>query len=97
MKSITEIEKILSLEKPFLKERFSVESLGYFGSYVRNEQHAKSDLDLLVTFEKPLGWEFFDLKDYLKNKLEMEIDLVTEKGLKHQIKSQILRTVKYIS
>lgn len=36
---------------PELKERYGVTQLGIFGSYIRGEQTANSDLDLLVEFE----------------------------------------------
>ena len=35
-----------------LAERYSVETLEVFGSYVRDEQKKDSDLDILVTFKE---------------------------------------------
>ena len=35
-----------------LAERYSVEKLEVFGSYVRSEQKKDSDLDVLVTFNE---------------------------------------------
>lgn len=39
--------QILQQNKPFLQERFGVESLVLFGSYARNNQREESDVDLL--------------------------------------------------
>lgn len=92
----TDIEKKLKELKPILRETYFVEKIGYFGSFSRNEQNEKSDLDILVSFKKPLGWSFFDLRDLLENKLGLKIDLVTENALKPRLKENILKDVKYI-
>jgi len=33
---------------------------------VRGEESEKSDVDILVEFYEPIGWEFFDLKEFLE-------------------------------
>ena len=91
-----EIENRLKKLKPILSQEFNVERIGYFGSYSRNEQTIDSDIDILVYFSKPLGWEFFDLKDLLEKELKLKVDLVSEKALKEQLRQIILNSVKYI-
>ncbi len=54
MKSLEEIKEILKKQKPAIRERYSVSKIGIFGSYVRGEQKRKSDVDILVEFERPL-------------------------------------------
>jgi len=88
-----EIIHILSKILPKIKAQFFVSSLGLFGSFARNEQSTNSDIDLLVEFEKPVGWEFFELKNYLESKLHRKVDLVTKKALKKQLKDIILNEV----
>ncbi|OGJ42387.1 nucleotidyltransferase [Candidatus Peregrinibacteria bacterium RIFCSPLOWO2_01_FULL_39_12] len=90
-----DIEKILKSQKSFLKEKFRVKKIGIFGSFARNEQSDDSDIDILVEFYEPIGWDFFDLQEYLKNILKKNVDLVTKKALKPQIKTTILNEVKY--
>lgn len=89
------IEKILKSQKQPLKEKFQVKKIGVFGSFARGEESKDSDIDILVEFYGPIGWEFFDLQDYLKEILRREVDLVTKKALKPQIKTVILNEVKY--
>ncbi len=96
MKASTVIENKLRKLKPFLHQRYFVEKIGYFGSYARNEQNEKSDIDILVSFQKPIGWEFFDLQEFLERELGIKVDLVSEKALKEQLKQIILKTVKYV-
>jgi predicted nucleotidyltransferase len=91
-----EIENRLKELKPILSQEYSVERIGYFGSYSRNEQTIDSDIDILVYFSKPLGWEFFDLQDLLEKELKLKVDLVSEKALKEQLRQIILNSVKYI-
>lgn len=96
MKSITNIEKKLVELKPVLFQKYFVERIGYFGSFTRNEQRNNSDLDILVSFKKPIGWEFFDLQEFLEKELNIKVDLVSEKAIKEQLKDKILNSVKYI-
>ncbi len=55
MKSFEEIKEILKKQKPAIRERYNVTKIGIFGSYVRGEQKKKSDVDILVEFEKPIS------------------------------------------
>ena len=96
MKSSIDIEKKLKELKPLLLKKFYVDKIGYFGSYSRNEQHEDSDVDILVSFRKPIGWEFFDLQELLEKELELKVDLLSEKALKEQLKQIILSSVKYV-
>ena len=96
MKTNTSIENKLKELKPFLYQKYFVEKIGYFGSYARSEQNQDSDIDILVSFKKPLGWEFFDLQEFLENELKLKVDLVSEKALKEQLRQIILNNVKYV-
>jgi uncharacterized protein len=96
MKQSLDIEKKLKELKPILNQNFFVNRIGYFGSYARNEQSKDSDVDILVSFSRPIGWEFFDLQEFLEKELDLKVDLVSENGLKEQLKDIILNSVKYI-
>ena len=91
-----EIESKLQAIKPVLIDKFHVSSIGYFGSYSTGQQNEQSDLDLLVEFSQPVGWEFFTLESYLEQTLGLRVDLVTHNSLKEQIKESILNQVQYI-
>jgi uncharacterized protein len=96
MLSNTDIEIKLKELKPFLSEKFHVSKIGYFGSYANGEQTSISDLDLIVEFSQPIGWNFFTLEKFLKQTLDLRIDLVTKNALKDRIKKSILNQVIYI-
>lgn len=96
MKTKSDIEQKLKELKPLLYKNYYVDKIGVFGSYSRNEQTKDSDIDILVSFRKPLGWEFFDLQEFLEKELQLKVDLVSEKALKKQLKDIILNNVEYV-
>lgn len=95
-KTLEDIEEILKKSKPLLKEKFKVKEIGIFGSYARREAKKKSDIDIIVEFYEPMGWEFVDLKEYLEKILGKEVDLVTPRALKPQMSKEILSEVVYV-
>ncbi len=85
---------ILREHLPEIRRRYSVRSLGVFGSYVSGKQHMRSDLDVLVEFETvPSLFGFMDLKDYLSELVGVKVDLVMKKALKPAIGERILAEV----
>ena len=96
MTELKEIEEVLKANKTYLRQKFKVKKIGIFGSFSRKQQTKKSDVDILVEFFEPLGWEFFDLKEYLEQILGKKVDLVTKAGLRIQMKDEILNQVIYI-
>ena len=95
MASIPSLEQVLEVLRqqiPVLTERYGVESLEVFGSYVRSEQKKDSDLDILVTFKKaPSLLTFIAIENYLSDLLGVKVDLVMKDSLKPKIGQQILR------
>jgi len=86
--------EMLRRQLPLLAERYQVESLGVFGSYVRHDQSPESDLDVLVTFYEPPGLlKFIELENYLSDVLGVKIDLVMKDALKPRIGERILQEV----
>ena len=80
-KSLEEIKRILREHKPVLANKFYVKEINIFGSYVRGEETSSSDIDILVEFEKPIGLEIVDLKDYLEQILGVKVDVVSKKAV----------------
>ncbi len=95
MISRNDILNKLSELKPMLYKDYSVTQIGLFGSFSDDSNTDESDIDLLVEFEKPIGWKFFSLEIFLESFFGRKIDLVTKNALKKQIKEKILNQVKY--
>lgn len=90
--SLEKILQILRQQIPMLTERYNVETLEIFGSYVRSEQKKDSDLDILVTFkEDPSLLTYIAIENYLSDLLGIKVDLVMKDSLKPKIGQQILR------
>jgi len=89
---------VLRKHLPELQERYGVRSLGIFGSLVRGEQRKRSDLDVLVEFDRtPTLFGFIDLRDYLTDLLGVKVDLVMKSALKPAIGRHILAEVVSVS
>jgi len=97
----TELEKsleVLRAQKPYLKEAYGVKEIGIFGSFARGEQTDKSDIDVLVEFSEnaKVGFvKFIGLEEFLSERLQRKIDLVTKDALKPIIKGKILHDAVY--
>ena len=96
MLTVSEIKKSIGLLKPKLADEFAVERIGIFGSYARNEQNEDSDIDVLVDFSRPVGFEFFRLQRFLEKQLGHKIDLATRAMLKQKLKDSILNETTFV-
>ena len=95
--SLDDIKKTLIEYKTVLKDKYHVNILGIFGSYIRNEQAGDSDLDILVDFTSPISlFEFVDLEEELSQLLHVKVDLVSRSALKPYIGKRILNEVQLI-
>lgn len=90
------LEIQIMASKNFLQEKYGLKKLGIFGSYTRNEQKVKSDVDIIIESEKALGLEFLSIKIYLEDKLGVKVDLATETMIKPQIREQIFKEIVYL-
>jgi hypothetical protein len=97
MNSLDHIMRIIAESREHLRSEFGVIGIGIFGSVVRGEQAAGSDIDILVEFERPIGFvRFMRLEKRLAELLGMPVDLVTRKALKPHIGRRILQEVHYV-
>ena len=78
--------------------QLGVKRLGLFGSFVRQQQHAESDVDILVEFEP--GRKTFDafiqLAAFLEEHFGRRVELVTPESLSPYIGSYILKEIEYV-
>ena len=80
-----------------IRTRFKVKEIGIFGSRIKGKAKKRSDIDILVEFEK--GYKTFDnymeLKFYLEDLFDCKVDLVLKDALREEIKPHILSEVVY--
>ena len=76
---------------PHIRQKYQIDSIEIFGSYVRDEQILGSDVDLLVSFTNvPSLIKFIELKNYLSDQLHVNVDLVMKDSLKLRLSHNIL-------
>ena len=94
---VSRILKTLRRYKKYLQEKFKVQRIGIFGSYIKGKERKRSDLDVLVEFKEPIGlFKFMDLEEYLGKLIGIRVDLVSKRALKPRIGKYILKEVVYI-
>lgn len=87
---------LMKLEKE--KENFKklgVKKIGLFGSFVKNKQTKKSDVDFLVDFDKVDFDKYVELMILLEKLLKRKIDLVIEKNLVPEL-NYVKNEVEYV-
>ena len=83
--------QILKQKNAELAQQFGVKSLLLFGSVARDEATAASDVDLLVEFNRPIGYfGLFALQDHLEKLLGCRVDLGTPDSLKPYIRERVM-------
>jgi hypothetical protein len=77
---LEEVIKRIKENEDLLKERFKVREIGVLGSVTRREKKV-NDIDVIVEFSEPVGWEIVDLKEFLEDLLGVKVDLLTKKAV----------------
>ena len=91
---VKQLLDVLHAHLPQLRDQYGVANLWAFGSYVRGEARKRSDLDLLVEFDRaPTLLEFVRLERQLGELLGVKVDLVMKSALKPRIGARILSEV----
>lgn len=76
------ITDLLREKYPDLVSEYGVKKIGLFGSYAKGMPHATSDIDLVVEFERPLGFRFIEFTEYLERLLGKKVEVLTPAGIR---------------
>ncbi len=88
--------EILKEDKQLLADKFGVEELGIFGSVARGENKPESDIDILASFNINTLHNYISLVEYLQNRLNRKVDLVTKhKFLSPRFIEEIKKDIVY--
>jgi len=89
-----DLRRLLRARLPELRRNRGVRSLGIFGSYVHGKQGKRSDVDILIEYDRPPTLlQFVRLERELSEQLGAKVDLVMKSALKPAIGERILREV----
>ncbi len=82
--------EIIALHDAELRD-LGVRRLSLFGSVARDQAGPGSDVDLLVEFDRPIGFfHLFEVQERLEAFLGRKVDLVTPGGLRPELRQGIL-------
>jgi len=70
------IIQILKEQKEIISNQFSVSKIGIFGSYAKDRQTPKSDIDFYVEFNKKSFNNLSGLWVYLEELFNKEVDII---------------------
>jgi len=89
----------LSSHKSEFEDKFGIAKLALFGSFARNEETDKSDIDILVSYVANPGDVYRKkqkFREFLQNYFHRHIDIANEKYLKPFAKDDILKDAIYV-
>ncbi|CAN5308260.1 hypothetical protein BH09BAC5_BH09BAC5_15370 [soil metagenome] len=92
-------KKILSTIKNFFATDGKVKKAWLFGSFSRNEDDHKSDIDIMIAVNKKSTFSLFDIADLkyqLEKLLPMKVDLVMYDAVKPEIMNRIKPDLKLL-
>lgn len=91
MKTLNEIRGLVKEHRGVLAEQYGLAVVGVFGSYIRGEQKADSDLDLLAETLRPISLlELVGAENYLCDALGVKVDLVLKRSVREELRQSIL-------
>ncbi|MDZ7360646.1 MAG: nucleotidyltransferase family protein [candidate division KSB1 bacterium] len=86
------IQQNLQSLKVEARKRYKAELKGIFGSFARGEAREDSDVDILVHFDASATLlDLVGLGNFLEEKLQRKVDVVTPAALRKEFRAQILR------
>ena len=94
-----DIIQYLNSRKSYFHSAFHIRKIALIGSFARNEQNPRSDIDIIVDLEEETP-DIFEAKRLLKKELEHEfgrtVEIASEKYLKPYYREEILREAVYV-
>ena len=95
-----QVLELLREKYPYLATEYSVRRVGIFGSYAKGMPDETSDVDIVVEFERPIGFKFIELVEYLEQLLGTKVDVLTPAGLRGirvpHVAQDIMESVVYV-
>ncbi len=89
-----EITKVLKEHYSYLASEYGVKRLGFFGSYATEIATETSDVDIVVEFNRPIGFRFVEFTEYLENLLGKRVDILTPAGIQGIRVERIVKSIE---
>jgi len=93
----SKVLELIKKNKMELITKYGVLRIGLFGSYAREEQTEKSDIDIVIEMKNPDLFLLVAVKNYLQELLNSEVDIVRyRKRMNEGLKRRINKDAIYI-
>lgn len=96
--TLKEILSLLKSNKKMLAETYGISDIAVFGSYVKETQKQRSDLDIMVELgpEHRTYDNFMELKFFLERITRRKIDLVIKESIRKELKPAIFKEAVHV-
>ncbi len=95
-----QVMELLREKYPYLAAEYGIKRIGIFGSYAKGIPDEASDVDIVVEFERPIGFKFIELVEYLEHLLGKRVDVLTPAGLQgirvSRVAQDIAESIEYV-
>lgn len=93
-----EIIKILRQNYKVISNTYGVVSIAVFGSYAKNKQKKRSDIDIFVELKEKYKTfdNFMELKFFLEKIVGRKIDLLIKESIREELKPRIFKEAVYV-
>jgi predicted nucleotidyltransferase len=88
------ITKVLQENFSYLASEYGVKRIGLFGSYAKDLPTESSDVDIVVEFNRPIGFRFAEFAEYLEGLLGKNVDILTPAGIQGIRIEQIAKSIE---
>lgn len=96
MYTLDKILETLRNYKPVLQKKYPVSALGVFGSYARGEATDKSDIDIAVDLNGPMGLNFIAMADEIEALFGIKVHVVPKRSIKPTYLQYIEKDIVYV-
>jgi predicted nucleotidyltransferase len=97
VRDLGEIAARIRANGAIFKDRYHLDRIGVFGSFVHGEQTPDSDVDLLVEFtRKPSGFAYFEPIFFAEEILGRKVDFVEPPLLRERLRDRVMKDTVYV-
>jgi predicted nucleotidyltransferase len=96
MHTLQNILQILRQHQPELQRKYPIGRLGVFGSYARGDANEKSDIDIAVEINGPMGLNFIAMADEIEALFGIKTDVVPKRSIKREYLPYIEKDMIYV-
>lgn len=87
----------LSEFKRLNKKKYGILSIGFFGSYARDQNTDASDVDIVVKTETPNPFNIVHIKEELEEQLKISVDIIRLRNkMNPYLKDRIEKEAVYV-